>query len=215
MSIIYAALTTKRTLSIITIGKNANGSVPSLEDIHLFSILSTQLTNTLQQIKQNRLSAQIDLAKNIQNELIPNKFNLEGCTVETHFQATDEIGGDYYDIFKKNNHTWIILGDISGHGIGSGLIMFMVQSIFSSLIQTIDALTPSTLNKLANTILCENFKRLTDPRPMTIATLYTNNGNDFFIHGSMKQFLFMKINQPNKTYSTNANSLWNWINRRY
>ena len=74
----------------------------------------------------------------------------------------------------------------------------MVQSIFSSLIQTIDALTPSTLNKLANTILCENFKRLTDPRPMTIATLYTNNGNDFFIHGSHETiFIFEK--QTNQT----------------
>ena len=44
-------------------------------------------------------------------------------------------------------------------------------------------LTNST-DFIKDMILCSNFERLKNPRPMTVATLYTCDGKQFLVHGS-------------------------------
>ena len=96
----------------------------------------------------------------------------------------DEVGGDYYDFFQSGDYSWIVLGDVTGHGVGSGLVMFMVQSIISSILHTTPEITQSELNYRANQILSKNLERLSEQRPMTIITLRTKDGKFFDISGN-------------------------------
>jgi sigma-B regulation protein RsbU (phosphoserine phosphatase) len=37
-----------------------------------------------------------------------------------------EVGGDYYDVLQQNGRIKIGIGDVTGHGLESGVIMIMV-----------------------------------------------------------------------------------------
>ena len=118
---------------------------------HLLLItLSNQIKIALIQIKQLRVRTEMDIAQKIQSEIIPQNKTIPNCTTATYLRSSDEVGGDFYDIHKKDNNNWIILGDVTGHGIGSGMIMLMIQSIFSSLIHSSKLTDPAEINKQAN-----------------------------------------------------------------
>lgn len=168
---------------ILFIGKKLNESRFTLEDEQLFSTVANQLTLCLERIKQTRATSQIKVIQDIQKELIPTKITLPNCQVTSYFEPSEEIGGDYYDSFQKGNDFWLIVGDVSGHGTISGFVMFMINSIISSIIHSFDHFSPGILNKKANYILCKNFEDIKDPRPMTIATLKTHDGRTFDCHG--------------------------------
>ncbi|MDA1353780.1 MAG: SpoIIE family protein phosphatase [bacterium] len=127
---------------------------------------------------QARISAEMDVAKRIQTDMLPKSPKIPGYQLSCYMNPAEEVGGDYYDIIPGEDRSWILMGDVTGHGLGSGLVMFMVQSIMSSILSTRPDLAPKELNFIANKILYNNLQRLNDQRPTTIATLsMTNTGN--------------------------------------
>lgn len=128
--------------------------------------------------KEARISAEMDVAKKIQIEMLPKSPTLPCYQLSCYMNPAEEVGGDYYDIIPGEDRSWILMGDVTGHGLGSGLVMFMVQSIMSSILSTRHDLSPKELNYIANKILYNNLQRLNDQRPTTIAALsMTNEGN--------------------------------------
>src|SRR5437588_8594833 len=82
---------------------------------------------------------------------------------------TDEVGGDYYAILQTAaGETWLAIGDVSGHGVASGLIMMMTQtSIFATVDRTTGYL-PSRVLDLVNAVIKENMSRLKTDRYMSL-----------------------------------------------
>jgi len=103
-----------------------------------------------------------------------------------------EMGGDYYDIISTDNGTWILLGDVTGHGVGSAMVMFMVQSIMTTLINSNAVSTPAQLLYEANRILCQNMRRLEEARPLTIVALHTVDGIRYTYCGSHEPLLVLR-----------------------
>jgi serine phosphatase RsbU (regulator of sigma subunit) len=187
-------------LGIIAFGEKLSEEPIYQDDIQLLNTISNQIETFLNQIKQARITSQIEIAQTIQQEIIPKTITLPNCNVTTCFESSDEVGGDYYDTFSNKIGNWVILGDVSGHGVGSGVVMFMVQSIFNTLINECKLTSPAQLNKSANKILCQNFNRLKEPRPMTIATLYTKDGKKFIYHGSHETFFIYNAKKNTITH---------------
>lgn len=121
--------------------------------------------------EKSKVSAEIDVAQKIQMELLPPNPTITGYEIEAYMKPADKVGGDYYDTHKTRDGGWLFVGDVTGHGLAAGLVMFMVQSIISSIITIKKTITPSELNFVANEILFKNLERLDDQRPMTIVTL--------------------------------------------
>lgn len=81
-----------------------------------------QLTGLLEAREQER---ELQIAKTIQMGLLPTEtpeissIELAGICVPAH-----QVGGDYYDFIKREDGTLdLVIGDVSGHNIGSALIM--------------------------------------------------------------------------------------------
>jgi serine phosphatase RsbU (regulator of sigma subunit) len=134
--------------------------------------------------KQAKTSAELDIARKIQLDILPDNPQIPNFELACCMQAADEVGGDYYDVHTFDNYSWIFMGDVTGHGLGSGLVMFMVQSIISSILHTKQDITPSELNEIANTILFNNLERLNEKRPMTLLSLCLKNDGQFAVNGS-------------------------------
>ncbi len=117
---------------------------------------------------KERLESEIAIARTIQQKLLPPlEARLDGVSALAHFAPVAEIGGDYYDHFRMpDGRVAFALGDVSGHGLPTGLLVAMAKAGLVSLVEAghDDGELFSRLNDLIH--------RSTDPRHyMTLAFL--------------------------------------------
>jgi serine phosphatase RsbU (regulator of sigma subunit) len=118
--------------------------------------------------RKERLEGEIAIARTIQQKLLPPpQGEVPGLRLIAEFQPVAEIGGDYYDYFPMpDGRTAIVVGDVSGHGLPTGLLVAMAKAALSTLTET--GLTGSPLFARLNDLI----HRSTDSRNyMTLALL--------------------------------------------
>lgn len=86
---------------------------------------------------KERLQSEIAIAADIQRNLLPKQGpDHEGVSFSAHFEPTASIGGDYYDVFKLSpTRLAVAIGDVSGHGLSTGIVMAMVKAAMTTLIE--------------------------------------------------------------------------------
>jgi serine phosphatase RsbU (regulator of sigma subunit)/pSer/pThr/pTyr-binding forkhead associated (FHA) protein len=86
----------------------------------------------LEEVKEReRLSENLKLAQKIQRKLLPESApELDGLEVAGRTIPAEEIGGDIYDFFgDPNEFYYISIGDVSGKGVGAGIVMASVHAL--------------------------------------------------------------------------------------
>lgn len=114
-----------------------------VQNMDSYVILSFLIINTLLAFElADKLTSknEIDLARKIQNELMP-KSPPENSLfdIAAFYESAKEIGGDYLDVIpagENKDDTIIVIGDISGKGVAAALYMVRVQAIVHSLIKS-------------------------------------------------------------------------------
>jgi len=79
------------------------------------------------------------LASEVQRNLMPrDRLAVEGLDIAGLSQWCDETGGDYYDFFPRQVagqvHTAVVVGDVTGHGIPSALLMTTARAFLKERI---------------------------------------------------------------------------------
>lgn len=89
-----------------------------------FGMLSKALNHTLENL------GELEVARIVQENLLPGReYRHNQLEVLASLTQMSHIGGDYYDFFTVNQSiSGIFVGDVSGHGISSALIMAMARS---------------------------------------------------------------------------------------
>ena len=85
-------------------------------------------------IERDRLRRGLYLAQEIQQALLPRKCPaIDGLDIAARSLYCDETGGDYYDfIGNDNNQLNAVIGDVSGHGISSAILMAHIATLYFS-----------------------------------------------------------------------------------
>ena len=161
----------QQCFALIFLGQKLTQDKFTNDDILFLNTLTAQISMVLQRIHMSRVNTEINIAQKIQSDIIPSQIKSTFCKISTFISPISEVGGDYFDIIELKDRTWIILGDVSGHGLGAGLIMFMLQSIIGTLIHEFPNSSPAEINHKANKHLCSTIKRLSNKGHVTIATL--------------------------------------------
>jgi phosphoserine phosphatase RsbU/P len=118
---------------------------------------------------RDALWGEMEVAKRIQTSLLPENRRVGAYDVAARMQPAAEVGGDYYDIIQAGEErNWIAIGDVSGHGVESGLVMMMTQTSILSLVQENPRLGPAEVFSAVNDVLKENISRLQAARYMTL-----------------------------------------------
>ena len=74
---------------------------------------------------------EMDLAKKIQQSMIPNKTpTVEGLDIAAWYRPMESIGGDFYDFQRKGDYLGFIIADVSGHGVPAALIVSTFKTAF-------------------------------------------------------------------------------------
>ncbi len=125
---------------------------------------------------RDALWSEIELAKRIQTALLPEKEKIEGYEIASAMTPAKEVGGDYYDVIETSNgEKWVTIGDVSGHGVDSGLIMMMAQTSIQATVNNGSGASPSEVLKKVNKVIRENLARLGSDHYMTIMAIRFDN----------------------------------------
>ncbi|PSR17557.1 PAS sensor protein [filamentous cyanobacterium CCP3] len=103
----------------------------------------TSLNQTLQ-ADNSRMSAELSVARQIQRMVLPRAAELEAIAdleVAGFLEAATEVGGNYYDVLQTDarrngvtdRNVTLALGDVTGHGLESGVLMIMAQTAVRTL----------------------------------------------------------------------------------
>lgn len=84
-------------------------------------------------IEKERFEEQLEIARKIQENLLPEKFpELKELEISAYYKAAIGVGGDYYDVMYSptDNKISTIIADVSGKGVPAALVMVMIRTIF-------------------------------------------------------------------------------------
>jgi serine phosphatase RsbU (regulator of sigma subunit)/HAMP domain-containing protein len=129
--------------------------------------------NTRLQAENLRLGAELDVTRKLQQMLRPTSEELQqidGLDIACYMAAADEVGGDYYDVLQHNGQIKIGIGDVTGHGLESGVLMLMTQAIVRALLINGET-DPVRFLDTVNRVLYSNVQRMGTDKNLTLALL--------------------------------------------
>jgi len=93
-----------------------------------------------------RIRTEVAHASLIQQDLLPEpKFNFKGIHVGAGITTSTEIGGDFYDYFIcGENSLGLVIADVSGHGVQSGMVTTAAKASLHTLL-SLGIATPTAL----------------------------------------------------------------------
>jgi serine phosphatase RsbU (regulator of sigma subunit) len=143
----------------------------------------------VEKLARERLEKELELARQIQVGILPRHLTADGLELTACMTTATEVGGDYYDVLPVDGGCWVGIGDVSGHGVTSGLIMLMVQSVVSALVAKDPKASPRDAVTILNRVLFENIRhRLIKDDFVTLSLLRVSNERIVFA-GAHEQFL--------------------------
>ncbi|MFN3132111.1 SpoIIE family protein phosphatase [Roseibium sp.] len=142
-----------------------------------------------------RLGAELDVAKRIQEMVLPRRSELEGIAqieIAAYMEPADEVGGDYYDVLHDGGRVKVGIGDVTGHGLESGVLMLMVQSVARALQEKGDN-DPIAFLEVLNRALYKNIARTNSDKHMTLAFVDYEDGK-VTLSGQHEEVLIIRAN---------------------
>lgn len=135
-----------------------------------------------QQLEQDnvRMGMELDVAQRIQAFILPRDEELSKCMdleVVARMDPATEVGGDLYDVLPQpDGSTFFAIGDVTDHGLASGVVMLMSQTAIRTCIEDAKIDLVETLTYV-NSVLFKNVQtRMGDSRNLTLSLLHYKDG---------------------------------------
>lgn len=105
------------------------------------------------------LEKELELARNLQKSLLPSNLPAGGgIEFATLFEPSAAIGGDYFDVLRLSDHELaVVIADVSGHGLSSGLRMAMLKAALLILVE--ETREPEEILARLDTVVRSNRER--------------------------------------------------------
>ncbi len=134
--------------------------------------------NSRLQAENVRMGAELNVARQLQQMVLPRMDELQAIhelDIACFMEPAEEVGGDYYEILNHNGHIKIGIGDVTGHGLESGVLMLMVQTTVRALLLA-GISDPTEFLAIVNRTIYENAQRIQTDKNLTLSLLDYNEG---------------------------------------
>jgi serine phosphatase RsbU (regulator of sigma subunit) len=111
-----------------------------------------------EKIERERLEQEMAIAQRIQAAIFPKDLTVSGLEISASTDPATEVGGDYFDVLPTRDGCWLGIGDVAGHGLPTGLVALMIQSIVAGMAQHGTEATPAELWRDMNSVLFDNVR---------------------------------------------------------
>jgi len=138
----------------------------------------TDLNQKLQ-AENLRMSAELEVTRRLQKIILPRDSELSqihNLEIAGFMEPAAEVGGDYYDVLLQDDgRVKIGIGDVTGHGLESGILMLMVQTAVRTLLESNETDPVRFLDAINRTIY-KNVERMNSDKNMTLVLLDYQDG---------------------------------------
>ncbi len=120
-----------------------------------------------------RMSAELDILKQMQQLILPKPAELAAITeldIAGFMEPADEVGGDYYDVLCTDGVVTLCIGDVTGHGLESGILMVMTQAAVRAL-KEVQEIDPVRFLDTLNRTIYKNIQRMNSDKNLSLALL--------------------------------------------
>ena len=142
-----------------------------------------------------RMEAELNVARRIQQMILPRDEELkalDGLDIACLMEPAAEVAGDYYDVLQADNRIMLGIGDVTGHGLESGLLMLMAQTAVRTLTEIRERDPVKFLGAL-NRAIYSNVQRMDSQKSLTLAILDYWEGH-ISISGQHEEVLIVRAN---------------------
>ena len=159
---------------------------------------NAEITSLNQRLRAEnlRLSAEIEVTRRLQKMLLPQPTELcqiPGLEIAGFMEPAAEVGGDYYDVLTHHNGRVLIgIGDVTGHGLESGVLMLMVQTAVRTLLEH-DETDPAIFLDVLNRTIYKNVRRMNSDKNLSLALLEYDRG-EVHLSGQHEEILVVRAN---------------------
>jgi phosphoserine phosphatase RsbU/P len=125
-----------------------------------------------------RLGAELNVARQLQLMVLPAAQELKeikDLDIAGYMAPADEVGGDYYDVLRGNGVIKIGIGDVTGHGLESGVLMLMVQTAVRTLLASNET-DPQRFLGIVNKVIYQNIQRISSDKNLTLSLMDYSDG---------------------------------------
>src|SRR6185369_2063589 len=138
----------------------------SSDDLDVLLLLASQVAIIIEKvmlheqlIEKKRLQGQLEVARQVQLELLPaNDPELPGYDISAYNFPTEEVSGDYYDWVKLyDDQIGIVIADVSGKGVPAAILMAFLRASLRAA--THDGYAPNISMAKVNYLLWESIDR--------------------------------------------------------
>ncbi|MEG4252761.1 SpoIIE family protein phosphatase [Microcoleus sp. Pol10D4] len=140
-----------------------------------------------------RMGAELDIVRQMQQMILPNadELEIEGLDIAGYMEAADEVGGDYYEVLNSDGVVTLGIGDVTGHGLESGILMLMAQTAVRTL-NEIRETDPVRFLDALNRTLYKNVQRMKSEKSLTLAILNYSEGR-VSISGQHEETIIVRL----------------------
>jgi phosphoserine phosphatase RsbU/P len=109
----------------------------SEDDLQVLMMLASQVAIIIEKvmlheqlIEKQRLEGQLEVARQVQLELLPPRDpQLPGYDISAYNYSTEEVSGDYYDWVRiYEDQIGLVIADVSGKGVPAALLMAFLRA---------------------------------------------------------------------------------------
>jgi serine phosphatase RsbU (regulator of sigma subunit) len=119
-----------------------------------------------------RMGAELNIVRQMQQMILPRpeELEIEGLDIAGYMEPAEEVGGDYYDVLYIDGVVTIGIGDVTGHGLESGILMLMTQTSVRTLKEIREA-DPVRFLDVLNRTIYKNVQRMNSDKSLTLGIL--------------------------------------------
>jgi len=150
-----------------------------------------------------RMSAELDVTGKIQQMLLPKDRDLKeviGLGIAGCMEAAEKVDGDYYYVLQHKGRVKIGIGDVTGHGLESGVLMIMVQTAVRTLLAYNEA-EPVRFLTAINSVIYDNVQRMKSDKNASLALLDYQQGM-LKLSGQHEEMIVVRCNGSVERFDT-------------
>ncbi|MDZ7763848.1 MAG: SpoIIE family protein phosphatase [Melioribacteraceae bacterium] len=145
-------------------------SVDRYQKVRIKRLEQRKAQLALLQAENKRKTEELEEARNLQLSMLPKSLpQIPNLDIAVYMKTATEVGGDYYDFHVHLDGTLtVVLGDATGHGMMSGMMVSIMKSLFmadrsskelkSFFNNSSQAIKDMQLNRLMMALTCIQFK---------------------------------------------------------
>lgn len=146
-----------------------------------------------QMAERERVEKEAQIAARIQTSILPRDLRVDGLELAATMLPAPEVGGDYYDVLPTGDGCWLGIGDVAGHGLQTGLVMMMMQSVVATVVRHSPSAAPRDVLRILNGVLFENVRhRLHQDEHATVTLIRYQSSGRLTYAGAHEEILVFR-----------------------